>query len=130
MKWIKGQMWCLAGAVVAVVVMTAFTAGQPTDHGFRGMLVGSSLIVGVLVGTMAGFPSVVWVAYTFAVSFLFGILKIRPFGSHDVPPSIVAGLYSLFAAPSGIVGAALGAWLRSRRRKRRKMDGDESDKGA
>jgi hypothetical protein len=118
MTWIRKQTWGLMGAVLVALVMTAFYYSHPTSHGFRGMLISSSLLAGVLVGMKAGFSSLVWVIYSFVVSFLFGILNIQPFASHDVPPSVVAGLYSLYAAPSGIVGTLLGAALMFARRRR------------
>jgi len=114
MKWIKGQLWCLAGAVLAALIITAYYhltvyySGYPADHGFLAALIISSIVIGALLGLMEGAPAMTWVFYAYVASFLFGILNIRPFASHDVPPSIVAALYALYAAPSGLLGTGLG----------------------
>jgi len=120
MKWIKGQIWCLAGAAAVALVMTAFYFCHPTSHGFRGMLIGSCLVVGAATGLKAGFLSIFWVAYSYAASFLFGVAGIQPFASHDVPPSVVAAFYSLYAVPAGLTGSIIGAALRSVRKRRNK----------
>jgi len=125
MKWIKGQLWCLAGAVLAALIMTAYYhlmayySGYPADRGFLATLIISSIAIGALVGLTEGAPALAWVIYAYAVSFLFGVLNIRPFASHDVPPSIVAALYALYSVPSGLLGTILGILARFIYRKRK-----------
>jgi hypothetical protein len=106
--------------------MTAFHFYHPTSHGFRGMLLCSRLIVGAVTGMKVGFPSVAWVVYSYGASFLFGIVGIQPFASHDVPPPVVAAFYSLYAAPSGLAGSVLGATLKVVRRRRNKTLADKA----
>ena len=125
MKWIKSQLWGLAGAVLVALIMTGYYHGHPSAYGFRAILILSSIAIGALLGLKEGAPALAWVVYAYCVAFLFDILNIQPFASHDVPPSVVALFYALYAVPSGLLGTVLGMIARFIHKKR-KTKGQQS----